>query len=108
MEVISSSETSVYFQQTTLRFIPEDGALRNYRCENLIQFSLFRVLTETGPVSENENERERKKEREPRRWIMSEELRLLNNRVAQNLPFAFIVMLCVVMERLFRYMYMNV
>jgi hypothetical protein len=28
-------ETSVVFQRTTRRFIPEDGILHNYRCENL-------------------------------------------------------------------------
>jgi hypothetical protein len=35
MEAICSSETSVDFQQTTRRYIPEDGALRDHRYENL-------------------------------------------------------------------------
>jgi hypothetical protein len=35
MEVICSSETSVDFQRTTRRYIPEDSTLHNYRCENL-------------------------------------------------------------------------
>jgi hypothetical protein len=34
MEAICSSETSVDFQRTTGRYIPEDSALRNHRCEN--------------------------------------------------------------------------
>jgi hypothetical protein len=29
------SETSVVFQQTTRRYIPEDSTLHNHRCENL-------------------------------------------------------------------------
>jgi hypothetical protein len=36
MEPICSSETSVYFQRTTRRYIPEDDTLRNHRSENLI------------------------------------------------------------------------
>jgi hypothetical protein len=35
MEAIYSSETSVDTQQTTQRYIPEDGTLHNHRCENL-------------------------------------------------------------------------
>jgi hypothetical protein len=35
MEAICSSETSVDTQQTTRRYIPEDGTLHNHRCENL-------------------------------------------------------------------------
>jgi hypothetical protein len=35
MEAICSSETSVDFQRTTQRYIPEDGTLHNHRCENL-------------------------------------------------------------------------
>jgi hypothetical protein len=35
MEAIFSSETSVDFQRTTRRYIPEDGTLHNHRCENL-------------------------------------------------------------------------
>jgi hypothetical protein len=34
-EEICSSETSVDFQRTTRRYIPEDSTLHNYRCENL-------------------------------------------------------------------------
>jgi hypothetical protein len=35
MEAIRSSETSVDFQRTTLRYIPEDGTHHSHRCENL-------------------------------------------------------------------------
>jgi hypothetical protein len=35
MEVICSFETSVDFQCTTLRYIPEDCTLHNHHCENL-------------------------------------------------------------------------
>jgi hypothetical protein len=35
MEVVCSSETLVDFQQTTLRYIPEDCTIYNHRCENL-------------------------------------------------------------------------
>jgi hypothetical protein len=35
MDTICSSETSVDSQRTTRRYIPEDGTLQNYRCENL-------------------------------------------------------------------------
>jgi hypothetical protein len=35
MEAICSSETSVGFQRTARRYIPEDGALHDHRCENL-------------------------------------------------------------------------
>jgi hypothetical protein len=36
MEAICSFETSVDFQRTTLRYIPEDtSTLHNHRCENL-------------------------------------------------------------------------
>jgi hypothetical protein len=38
MEVICSSETSLDFQRTTLRYIPEDGTLHNHRCENLTSY----------------------------------------------------------------------
>jgi hypothetical protein len=40
MEAISSSETSIDSQQTTRRYIPEDGTLQNYRCENLKFYKL--------------------------------------------------------------------
>jgi hypothetical protein len=32
---ICSSETSIDFKRTTWRYIPEDSALHNHRCENL-------------------------------------------------------------------------
>jgi hypothetical protein len=35
MEAICSSETSVDFQWTTWRYIPEDSIIHNHRCENL-------------------------------------------------------------------------
>jgi hypothetical protein len=35
MEETHSSETSMYFQQTTRRYIPEDRTRHNHRCENL-------------------------------------------------------------------------
>jgi hypothetical protein len=35
MEAIYSSDTSVEFQRTTSRFIPEGSTLHNHRCENL-------------------------------------------------------------------------
>jgi hypothetical protein len=35
MEAMFSSKTSVNFQRTTQRYIPEDSALYNHRCENL-------------------------------------------------------------------------
>jgi hypothetical protein len=35
METICSSETSVAYQQTTRRHIPEDDTLHNHHCENL-------------------------------------------------------------------------
>jgi hypothetical protein len=35
MEAIRSSETSVDTQQTTWRYIPEDGTLHNHHCEYL-------------------------------------------------------------------------
>jgi hypothetical protein len=34
-KAICFSETSVYFQRTTLRYIPEDSTLHNHRCENI-------------------------------------------------------------------------
>jgi hypothetical protein len=35
MEATCSSETSVDFQQSAQRYIPEDNSLHNHRCENL-------------------------------------------------------------------------
>jgi hypothetical protein len=40
-EAIFSSETSVDFQQTTLRYIPEDRTLYNHRWENLKRYFYF-------------------------------------------------------------------
>jgi hypothetical protein len=45
MEMICISETSVNFQRTTRRCIPEDRSLHNYRCENLKSF--MTVFTKT-------------------------------------------------------------
>jgi hypothetical protein len=41
METICSFETSVDTQQTTRRYIPEDGTLHNHRCENLRSYNLL-------------------------------------------------------------------
>jgi hypothetical protein len=41
MDAICSSETSVDFQRTTRRYIPEDGTLHNHRCENLKSYREF-------------------------------------------------------------------
>jgi hypothetical protein len=35
LEAIYSSETSIDFERTTRRYIPEDMTLHNHRCENL-------------------------------------------------------------------------
>jgi hypothetical protein len=40
MEAIYFYETSVDFQQTTRRYIPEDGTLHNHRFENLKSYTL--------------------------------------------------------------------
>jgi hypothetical protein len=40
MGVTYSFQMSVYFQQTTWRYIKEDRTLHNYRCENLKSLSL--------------------------------------------------------------------
>jgi hypothetical protein len=40
MEAISSTETSIYFQRTTQRYIPEDNTLHNYHCENLKSYTI--------------------------------------------------------------------
>jgi hypothetical protein len=41
METTCSSETSVRFQQTTQSYIPEDGSVRDHRCENLKSYILY-------------------------------------------------------------------
>jgi hypothetical protein len=47
MEETYSSETSVDFQLTTRRYIPEDSALHNHRCENLKSYILGNHSTTT-------------------------------------------------------------
>jgi hypothetical protein len=44
IEATCSYETSVDFQRTTRRYIPEDGTLHNHRCENLKSYELFSSL----------------------------------------------------------------
>jgi hypothetical protein len=44
MEAIFSSETSVDTPRTTRRYIPEDGTLHNYRCENLKFYTFVQCL----------------------------------------------------------------
>jgi hypothetical protein len=47
MEAIYSSEASVYFQRTTLRYNPEDRTLHKHRCKNLkfyLKLDLFEEL----------------------------------------------------------------
>jgi hypothetical protein len=41
MEATCSSETSVDFQPTTRRYIPEDRTLHNHRCENDRSYTLI-------------------------------------------------------------------
>jgi hypothetical protein len=48
MEAICSSETSVHFQRTTRRYIPEDGTLHNHRCENLKSYIMFACFSDTS------------------------------------------------------------
>jgi hypothetical protein len=45
MEAICSSETSVDFQRTTRRYIPEDGTLHNHHCENLKTYTRLHGVT---------------------------------------------------------------
>jgi hypothetical protein len=40
MEAICSFETSVEFQRTTRRYIPEDSTLHNHRCETLKSYTV--------------------------------------------------------------------
>jgi hypothetical protein len=44
MERIFSSETSVDFQRTTRRYIPEDSTLQNHPCENLKSYTILTVV----------------------------------------------------------------
>jgi hypothetical protein len=46
MEAICSSETSVDFQRTTLRYVPEDSTLHNHRCENLNSYTIAPFIAE--------------------------------------------------------------
>jgi hypothetical protein len=43
MEATCSSETSVDFQRTTRRYIPEDSPLHNHRFENLKSYKFISV-----------------------------------------------------------------
>jgi hypothetical protein len=38
MEAIFFSETLIYFQRTTRRYVPEDSTLHNHLCENRTSF----------------------------------------------------------------------
>jgi hypothetical protein len=44
MEATRSSETLVDFQQTTQRYIPEDGTLHNHRSENLKSYTFLYLV----------------------------------------------------------------
>jgi hypothetical protein len=44
MEATCSSETSLDFQRTTWRYIPEERTLRNHRCENLKSYKRKRCI----------------------------------------------------------------
>jgi hypothetical protein len=50
MEAIYSSKTSVDFQQTTWRYIPEASTLHNHRCENLKSYIKYTTLTQSHNV----------------------------------------------------------
>jgi hypothetical protein len=45
IEAIRSSETSVDFQRTTRRYIPEYSTLHNHRCENLKSYILLFLVS---------------------------------------------------------------
>jgi hypothetical protein len=45
MEAVCSSETSVDFQRTTRRYIPQDRTLHNHRCENLKSYTVIFIFT---------------------------------------------------------------
>jgi hypothetical protein len=47
MKATCSSETSVHFQRTTRRYIPEDRTLHNYRCENLKSYNTVTVFEQS-------------------------------------------------------------
>jgi hypothetical protein len=46
MEATRSSETSVDFQMTTQRYIPEDRTLHNHRCEKLKSYTVHDMFTD--------------------------------------------------------------
>jgi hypothetical protein len=50
MEVTCSSEASVGFQRTTLRYIPEESTLHNHRYENLISHEEGKIWRSTRSV----------------------------------------------------------
>jgi hypothetical protein len=41
MEAMYSPETSIDFQRTARRYVPEDGTLHNDRCENLRSYNSY-------------------------------------------------------------------
>jgi hypothetical protein len=51
MEEIRSSQTPVYIQPTP-RYIPEDGNIHNYRCENFRYYTMGNVLKEDYEITE--------------------------------------------------------
>jgi hypothetical protein len=55
MEVVWSSETSADFQQTTWRYISEDGTFYEHRCENLKPYIQAYLLMELSPSWEAAN-----------------------------------------------------
>jgi hypothetical protein len=60
MEAICSSETSIAFQRTTRRHIPEDDSLHDHRCENLksdmFYFPLLPPSCESLPITSYRDE----------------------------------------------------
>jgi hypothetical protein len=48
MKAICSSETSIDFQRTTRRYIPEDSTLHNHYCKNLKSYMTLCVSYEVG------------------------------------------------------------
>jgi hypothetical protein len=45
MEAMCYSETSVDFERTARRYIPEDSTFHNYRCVNLISYKFQLIST---------------------------------------------------------------
>jgi hypothetical protein len=52
MEAAFSSETSVDFQLTTRRYIPDDGTIQKHRCENLKSY-IYTIWAETQKESDH-------------------------------------------------------